>query len=86
MSKSMPCKAQGDTHGKISCCVRPKDLDVYRAVRQTQAVKTKFNSVGSIKTLVLVWHFLIGMAGVVVSNFLFRLFDLRIDLGAEETM
>ena len=63
-------------------------LDPYvnRAVRQTRTVKTRFNSFGSMKVLVWVWHHLIGLAGEVVSSFLFRFFDLRIVLGAEETM
>ena len=82
----MPCKARGYTHSKTSCCVRPKDLDVNRAVCQTRAVKTTFNSFGSMKALVWVWHHLTGIAGGVVSNFLFRLLNLRIDLGAEETI
>ena len=82
----MPCKARGYTHSETSCCVRPKDLDVNRAVRQTRAVKTRFNSFGSMKVLVWVWHHLIGIAAEVVSNFLFRLFDLRINLDPEETM
>lgn len=51
-----------------------------------KAVNTRFSSAGSMKILVWVGPYLIGMAGEVVVNLLFSLFDLQIDLDAEATM